>query len=78
MDVISQYHSPSSSFWLMCSTDLISKPDGLPDAPIKNPDRYLQSSLRLAANGPHVHEYLQEMNREVLSSTASFDFYDPR
>ena len=43
---------------------LISKPEGLPDAPLMNE---LYGDCGCTANGPHVHEYLQEMNREVLS-----------
>ena len=43
---------------------LISKPAGLPDAPMMNE---LYGDCGYTANGPHVHEYLQEMNREVLS-----------
>lgn len=44
---------------------LISKQEGLPDGePMLNG----YASFNVAANGPHVHEYLQEMNREVLSS----------
>lgn len=42
---------------------LISKPDGLPDGEAGE-NGYGDSGC---ANGPHVHEYLQEMNREVLS-----------
>lgn len=42
---------------------LISKPEGLPDG-IPGENRYADSGC---ANGPHVHEYLQEMNRKVLS-----------
>ena len=43
---------------------LISKPEGMPDGePMLNG----YASFNVAANGPHVHEYLQEMNREVLS-----------
>ena len=43
---------------------LISKPDGLPDAPTR-PDGYGDPCI--CANGPRVHEFLREMNREVLS-----------
>ena len=43
---------------------LISKPAGLPDG-VPGPNGY--GSFELAANGPHVHEYLREMNRRVLS-----------
>lgn len=55
-------------FWLDKGVDgfrmdvipLISKPAGLPDLDPKN-------GIEVLANGPHRDEYLQEMNREVLS-----------
>ncbi|CAE6450622.1 unnamed protein product [Rhizoctonia solani] len=47
--------------------NLISKVPGLPDAPITQPDREYQSGDKYYCNGPRVHEYIQEMNREVLS-----------
>nr|GAT60433.1 glycoside hydrolase family 13 protein [Mycena chlorophos] len=47
--------------------NIISKVDGLPDAPISAPDEEFQDARALFANGPRVHIYLQEMNREVLS-----------
>ncbi|KAH8926918.1 glycoside hydrolase family 13 protein [Atractiella rhizophila] len=64
-------------FWLKKGIDgfrmdvinLISKEDGLPDAPITDPHSYYQPAFPLFVNGPHVHEYLQEMNAKVLSST---------
>ena len=40
---------------------LISKPEGLPDGQAGE-NGYGDSGC---ANGPHVHEYLQEMNRKV-------------
>ncbi len=43
---------------------LISKPEGLPDG-VPGPTGY--APFLLAANGPHEHEYLREMNRRVLS-----------
>ncbi len=43
---------------------MISKPEGLPDAPTYGG---LYGSCSVTCNGPHVHEYLQEMNRQVLS-----------
>ncbi|MFT8410676.1 MAG: alpha-glucosidase [Schleiferilactobacillus perolens] len=46
--------------------NLISKPTGLPDDPLVADGKSF-SSLRMSANGPHVHEYLREMNRTVLS-----------
>ena len=42
---------------------LISKQPGLPDG-VAGETGYADSG---SANGPHVHEYLQEMNRRVLS-----------
>ncbi|MFT8849742.1 MAG: alpha,alpha-phosphotrehalase [Leuconostoc pseudomesenteroides] len=45
---------------------LISKPDGLPDAPITG-DSIFGNAGDAVANGPHVHEYLKEMNTKVLS-----------
>ena len=44
---------------------MISKPDGLPDAPVAEGALYADSMV--TCNGPHVHEYLQEMNQRVLS-----------
>lgn len=43
---------------------MISKEEGLPDGKIFPGARYGWPNV---INGPHVHEYLQEMNREVLS-----------
>lgn len=43
---------------------LISKKPGLPDGALAPGALYGDSGC---ANGPHVHEYLQEMNRKVLS-----------
>lgn len=56
-------------FWLDKGVDgfrmdvinLISKPEGLPD--VKT-----EGQANLAANGPHVHDYLKEMNEQVLSN----------
>ncbi len=45
---------------------MISKPDGLPDVPM-NPGQLYGDAMTGTCNGPHVHEYLQEMNRRVLS-----------
>lgn len=44
---------------------LISKVSGLPDGPVGKSG--YGSFTPYAANGPHVHEYLQEMNEKVLS-----------
>ncbi len=44
---------------------MISKPEGLPDGEMHEGSLYGDTSL--TCNGPHVHEYLQEMNERVLS-----------
>jgi len=41
--------------------NLISKVDGLPDAPVTVPEDEYQDASELFANGPRVHEFLQEM-----------------
>ncbi|KAM0752284.1 glycoside hydrolase family 13 protein [Meredithblackwellia eburnea MCA 4105] len=46
--------------------NLISKVPGLPDATPVRPG-FLQPSAEHTANGPRVHEFLKEMNREVMS-----------
>lgn len=45
---------------------MISKTPEMPDGPQK-PGSIYGSFAPYVVNGPHVHEYLQEMNREVLS-----------
>lgn len=47
---------------------MISKPAGLPDLPLEPGQLYGNiCAPGGTCNGPHVHEYLQEMNRRVLS-----------
>ncbi|WP_304057341.1 glycoside hydrolase family 13 protein [Levilactobacillus namurensis] len=61
-------------FWLDKGVDgfrmdvinLISKPAGLPDAPVA-PGAQYGNSEPLVSDGPKLNDYLQEMNREVLS-----------
>ncbi|KAF7345695.1 Glycoside hydrolase family 13 protein [Mycena venus] len=47
--------------------NLISKVDGLPDAPVTIPEDDYQDASMLFANGPRVHEFLKEMFSKVLS-----------
>ena len=47
--------------------NLISKTDGLPDAPIVDENDPTQLASMHYANGPRVHEYIKEMNQKVLS-----------
>ncbi len=65
-------------FWLDKGVDgfrmdvinMISKPYGvggtLPDAPILDAKRFLQSGFAMSCNGPRLLEFLREMRREVL------------
>ncbi|MGS0678557.1 glycoside hydrolase family 13 protein [Lactobacillus johnsonii] len=61
-------------FWLdmgvdgfrMDSISFISKPRKFEDGPLEDSKEY-GAYYYGSANGPHIHEYLQEMNREVLS-----------
>lgn len=46
--------------------NMISKEPGLPDGEIA-PGKLYSDTAPFSTNGPHVHEYLQEMNRKVLS-----------
>ena len=62
-------------FWLdrgvsgfrMDVINLISKVEGYPDAQVVNPEVPFQPGQQHFANGPHLHEYLREINDEVLS-----------
>ncbi|KAF8148638.1 glycoside hydrolase family 13 protein [Crassisporium funariophilum] len=47
--------------------NLISKVDGLPDAPNTVPGEAYQPASMYFANGPRVHEFVKEMNIKVLS-----------
>ncbi|EIW85879.1 glycoside hydrolase family 13 protein [Coniophora puteana RWD-64-598 SS2] len=47
--------------------NLVSKVEGLPDAPVSDRSQFFQHASSLYANGPRVHQYLQQMNKEVLS-----------
>lgn len=47
--------------------NLISKVPGLPDAPVAEPNEKYQPASEFYTNGPRVHEYIQQMHREVLS-----------
>jgi len=45
----------------------ISKVPGLPNAPITNPKEYYQPAGMMYVNGPRVHEFIKEMDANVLS-----------
>jgi len=46
--------------------NLISKTPDLPNAPVTNPKEEYQNGSMYFSNGPRLHEFLQEMRREVL------------
>ncbi|KAL4064774.1 glycoside hydrolase family 13 protein [Scleroderma yunnanense] len=47
--------------------NIISKTQGLPDAPVVDDSQYYQPASVHFANGPRVHEYIKEMHAKVLS-----------
>ena len=47
--------------------NLLSKTEGLPDAPVVDENDSTQPASMHYANGPRVHEYIREMNQKVLS-----------
>ncbi|KAG6332404.1 hypothetical protein ID866_6683 [Astraeus odoratus] len=47
--------------------NIISKTEGLPDAPVVDDSQYYQPASMYFANGPRVHEYIKQMHAEVLS-----------
>ena len=67
--------TPFSSFvidWVkMDVINLLSKADGLPDAPVVDEGDPTQLASMHYANGPRVHEYIKEMNKKVLSRALS-------
>ena len=46
--------------------NMISNAEGLPDAPVMVPMAEFQPATDLYCNGPQIHDYIQEMRREVL------------
>ncbi|KAI9163690.1 glucan 1,6-alpha-glucosidase [Paramyrothecium foliicola] len=66
-------YDTSMHFWLERGVDgfrvdtvnMYSKPPGLPDAPITDPESLYQPAGLLYCNGPRMHEFLSEMN-EIL------------
>ncbi|KAG2338836.1 glycoside hydrolase family 13 protein [Suillus weaverae] len=53
-------------FW-MDVINIISKTEGLPDAPLVDHTQYYQPASMYFANGPQVHRYIKQMHTEVLS-----------
>ncbi|KAL3418205.1 maltase [Phlyctema vagabunda] len=67
-------YDSAMEFWLSKGVDgfrvdtvnMYSKGDVLPDAPIVDPSSFEQPAPSLFCNGPRMHEFLREMNTEVL------------
>ena len=51
--------------------NLLSKTDGLPDAPVVDENDPTQPASMHYANGPRIHEYIKEMNQKALSRGSS-------
>lgn len=73
MDVVSSYQLARLGDIANAARKInfISKAPGLPDAPITQPGRDFQPFDNLSINRPQVHEWLKEMNKEVLSVSAT-------
>lgn len=66
-DVLHFWLKRGASGFRMDVINHISKTPGYPDAPITSPGSKYQPGHKWYANGPRLHEWLQAMNREVLS-----------
>lgn len=66
-DVLHFWLKRGASGFRMDVINQISKTPGYPDAPISSPGSKYQPGHKYYANGPRLHEWLQAMNREVLS-----------
>ncbi|KDQ55402.1 glycoside hydrolase family 13 protein [Jaapia argillacea MUCL 33604] len=66
-DMMNWWVSRGCDGFRMDVINLISKVEGLPDAPIIDPNSEYHPGSVYYANGPRVHEYIQEMNKRVLS-----------
>lgn len=66
-DVLRFWLERGASGFRMDVINMISKVEGYPDAPIVDPSAPYQPGQKFFANGPHLHEYLRDMNEQVLS-----------
>lgn len=46
---------------------MYSKDTNFPDAPFTDPTQPWQNAREFMANGPRLHEYIKEMNRETFA-----------
>ncbi|TKA72639.1 hypothetical protein B0A55_05984 [Friedmanniomyces simplex] len=66
-DVLRFWLDRGASGFRMDVINLISKVEGYPDAEVVEPNVPYQPGQKHFANGPHLHEYLQDINEKVLS-----------
>lgn len=66
-DVLRFWLDRGASGFRMDVINMISKVKGYPDAPIVDPSAPYQPGFKFFANGPHLHEYLRDINNKVLS-----------
>nr|POE47394.1 alpha-glucosidase [Quercus suber] len=66
-DILRFWLDRGASGFRMDVINLISKVEGYPDAAIVDPAAKYQPGFKHFANGPHLHEYLRDMNAQVLS-----------
>ena len=50
-----------------------SKHVNFPQAPITDPNSFIQPAAQFWCNGPHIHEFIKEMNSDVLSKYTTYD-----
>ncbi|KAF2178833.1 glycoside hydrolase family 13 protein [Zopfia rhizophila CBS 207.26] len=50
-----------------------SKVIDFPDAPITDPNTFIQPAAQFWCNGPRIHEFIKEMNRDILSNYRTYD-----
>ena len=63
-DVVEYWFKKGVDGFRMDVISLISKPDGFPNSEC---EKFQDTIISLYANGPRIHQYLHEMNQEVLS-----------
>ncbi len=66
-DVMHFWLKKGASGFRMDVINVISKVQSFPDAEVVVPDQRWQPGMKYFANGPRLHEFLKDMNREVLA-----------
>ncbi|KAF2791207.1 glycoside hydrolase family 13 protein [Melanomma pulvis-pyrius CBS 109.77] len=50
-----------------------SKHVNFPEAPVTDPNSFIQPAAQFWCNGPRIHEFIKEMNNDVLSKYSTYD-----